>query len=48
MTYNKYYNKALDNSKEWFYKRLEDIESNFYVMYKLIKLYSLIFEEKFR
>jgi len=28
------YNRALDNTKEWYVKRMENIESDFYALYK--------------
>jgi len=28
------YNKALDDVKRWFVKRMEDVESDFYALYK--------------
>jgi len=28
------YNRALDNTKQWYSKRMENIESDFYALYK--------------
>ena len=30
------YNKALDDTKRWFTRRMEDVESDFYTLYKQV------------
>lgn len=30
------YNKALDDTKQWFNRRMEDVEADFYALYKQV------------
>ena len=34
---NSIYNKALDDSKVWYSRRMEDVEADFYTLYKNIR-----------